>query len=498
MNRVAPFIVKGLMRVISLIAFILLPMEAVPAPQHFGTEIRSIEIAGAPADALEAITLRPGDLLNPDAIRSSIQALYDAGQYGSIEVDATRTSDGGTKLTFIVSEPSFFSTIRVEPSDLLARPLSSYMALPYGERFSRTQMDLIVQTVGEQLRAEGFFQAIVTTSREVDEETRLVNVVLSVDVSPRARMGETRIEGGRQTFTEAELQEAFGVKTGSAFSMERLERGIADVRSEFAELGFLNTGVALEQTYDEDRNVVDVVIRIEPGLFTLVQVRGHDLSNSEIRELVPVFEEGSIDPDLIEEGRVQILEKLRRDGYFEATARVEQIDARPLDNAFQVNYIVQPGERHSIKDVRFEGNEFFDEEFLDGRIGISERGLFTQGTFSTDLLERASAIITGLYAAAGFEGTRVRTTYSIDQTAITVILQIDEGRRIPLTGVFFAGNTIMSVPEIAPLANMLPGQIIRRLRSRRLASPLKPAITAGDTPTPGFDRQLSERPIPMG
>ncbi len=459
MNRVAPFIVKGFMRVISLIAFILLPMEAVPAPQHFGTEIRSIEISGAPVDALEAITLRPGNLLNPDAIRSSIQALYDAGQYGSIEVDAIRTSDGGTKLTFIVSEPSFFSTIRVEPSDLLARPLSSYVALPYGERFSRTQMDLIVQTVREQLRAEGFFQAIVKTSREVDEETRLVNVVLSVDVSPRARMGETRIEGGRQTFTEAELQEAFGVKTGSAFSMERLERGIADVRSEFAELGFLNTGVALEQTYDEDRNVVDVVIRIEPGLFTLVQVRGHDLSNSEIRELVPVFEEGSIDPDLIEEGRVQILEKLRRDGYFEATARVEQIDARPLDNAFQVNYIVQPGERHSIKDVRFEGNEFFDEEFLDGRIGISERGLFTQGTFSTDLLERASAIITGLYAAAGFEGTRVRTTYSIDQTAITVILQIDEGRRIPLTGVFFAGNTIMSVPEIAPLANMLPGQI---------------------------------------
>jgi len=193
-NRVASFVVKGLMRVISLVAFILLPMEAVPAPQHFGTEIRSIEISGAPADALEAITLRPGDLLSPDVIRSSIQALYDAGQYGSIEVDAIRTSAGGTKLTFIVIKPSFFSTIRVEPSDLIARPLSSYVALPYGERFSRTQMDLIVQAVREQLRAEGFFQAIVKTSREVDEETRLVNVVLSVDVSPRARMGETRID----------------------------------------------------------------------------------------------------------------------------------------------------------------------------------------------------------------------------------------------------------------------------------------------------------------
>ncbi len=474
-NRVVSFIVKGLMRVISLFALILFPAAALPAAQHFGTEIRSIEISGAPAEALDVIPMRSGDLVTPSAIRSSIQALYDAGQYGSIEVDATETADGGTKLTFIVSEPSFFSTIRIDPSDLLDRPLSSYMDLPYGERFSRTQLDRVVESVRRQLRSEGFFQALIQPSRKVDDATHLVSVSLSVDVAPRARMGEIRIDGGRQTFTETELQEAFDVKSGSLFSLERLEVGVANIGSEFAQLGFLDTRVTLEPTYGETRNVVDAVVQIEPGLFTLVQVRGHDLSDSEIRDLVPVFEEGSIDPDLIEEGRVQILERLRQDGYFNSTLTVEQIDARPLDNAFQINYIVETGERHSIKEVRFEGNEFFEDEFLGGQIGISARGLFSLGAFSPDLLAGATRVITGLYRDAGFKGAQVEATYSIDQTVITVVLGIEEGRRTSLAGVFFSGNTTMSESEVALLGNMLPGQVYTAGAIEEARS----AITAG-------------------
>jgi outer membrane protein assembly complex protein YaeT len=445
------------MRVTSLLAFLLLPVAALSAPQHFGAVIKSIEISGAPIEALTAIPLGPGNLLTASAIRASIQALYDTGQYASIAVDA-EPSDDGTELTFIVVAPSFFSTIRIDPDDVFERPLSSYVDLPYGERFSGSRLDLIVESVRQQLLAEGFFQTSISPSVESVDETRLVEVSLSVGVTSQARMGEARIEGGEQTFTDIEMQEAFGIQSGSLFSLERMERGISDIRTEFAALGFLNTSVVLEQTYDESRNVVDAGILIEPGLFTLVQVRGHDMSNDEIRELVPMFEEGSIDPDLIEEGRTQILEKLRQDGFFDATATSDRFDA-PLDNAVQINYIVDPGERHSIEDVRFEGNKFFEEAFLDGQIGISERRLFSQGVFTTDLLDQAAAIIVGLYQAAGFEDTRVESVYSIDQAAITVILKIEEGRRIPLTGVFFSGNTAMGDPEVAILASMLPGQI---------------------------------------
>src|SRR5690606_19252162 len=138
------------------------------------------------------------------------------------------------------------------------------------------------------------------------------------------------------------------------FSAASLRTGADRIRAAFAELGFLNTQVALAPSYRRAPNEVDVTVTVEPGPFTLVEVRGFDLSETEIRELVPVFEEGSIDADLIEEGRTAILEHVRRQGYFAATVASELIEA-PLDDAFQINYTVSPGQRHTVRSVRIEG-----------------------------------------------------------------------------------------------------------------------------------------------
>ena len=148
------------------------------------------------------------------------------------------------------------------------------------------------------------------------------------------------------------------MEAGDDFVVERLEAGTENIRSDFAELGFLNTRVEFIEEYDEAENVVDLRVVAEPGPFTLVQLRGYELEDSVLRELIPVFEEGSVDPDLIEEGRIGLLEHLRQEGYFEASVTAELI-AAPRDNAFQINYIVISGERYSVREVRIEGHTFF-------------------------------------------------------------------------------------------------------------------------------------------
>ena len=443
------------MRVIGLISLLSIPL-ALAAQQPYGIPIGEIRIEGDSEALLAVVPLHPGDILTSDAVRASIQALYDRGRYGRIDVDAVEAPDG-VRLTFLVQKPHFLATVRLRPQTLFERPISSYVDLPYGERFSRTTLDRIVAAVEEQLRAEGYFQARVVPAYEFDDRTRLATVTVSIDAGLPARIRSVRFDGGEETFSELELANFFDVDAESTFSSERLDAGAERIRSEFADLRFLNTRITNVPSYDSVENAVDVNVVIEPGPFVLVQVRGYELSDDAIAELIPVFEEGSVDPDLIEEGRVGILEYLRREGYFEASVRSDFFEA-PLDNAFQINYTVDSGERYSVREVQIVGNAFFGDDLIYERIGISRNGLFTQGVFSPELLDQAADMIEAMYAAVGFAPVRVGAEYAIEQNAITVVLRVDEGRRLEIAGVSFRGNRAFSDTELEQLANIHSGQ----------------------------------------
>src|SRR5215831_17716805 len=115
-----------------LILGLLLPCIALAELQYYGTQVSTIELSGAESQKdLELLPIHPGDTLTVANVRASIQALYDTGRYSYVEVEAT-TADSKTALTFHVKPNSFFSTFRLEPDNLLDRPLSSYFRLPYG------------------------------------------------------------------------------------------------------------------------------------------------------------------------------------------------------------------------------------------------------------------------------------------------------------------------------------------------------------------------------
>ncbi len=446
-----------LMRTICLITWVLVPL-ALAAQQPNPASVGAVHVEGAPESVLEVIPIRSGDILTAEALHASIQALYDTGGYGRINVDASPAPDGTTDLTFLVEEPYFLATVVLTPPNLLERPLSSYLDLPHGERFSRTQLDDIVAAVGEQLGREGYFQVEIGPTYEADDESRLVTVTVAVNVGSRAVIRNLVFDGGEQTFSESELGDAFGVRVGDAFVAERLEAGTENIRSNFAELGFLNTAVDFLERYDQAENAVDLRVVARPGPFTLVQVRGYALEDSALRELIPVFDEGSVDPDLIEEGRVNLLEYLRREGFFQAAVSADLI-AAPRDNAFQINYQVTSGERYSVREVRIEGHTFFADAVLYDAIGISRNGLFSRGIFSPELLEGTAETVARMYTAAGFAGTRVEPQYSIEGNRITAVLQIAEGTLLEIGSVGFRGNTVFDEADLSRIAGLLAGSV---------------------------------------
>src|SRR5262249_1736496 len=143
------------------------------------TRVASLDLAGSQSqDDLQVVPLRPGDILTPQNVRASIQALYDTGHYSYVEADANLQADGRTALTFRVRSIFFFSTFRIEPENLLERSLSNYFRLPIGEKFTTSAVNRVVQDTKDLLMSEGYFQAAVTPSYESEEETHLIFVTL--------------------------------------------------------------------------------------------------------------------------------------------------------------------------------------------------------------------------------------------------------------------------------------------------------------------------------
>jgi outer membrane protein insertion porin family len=451
------------MRIIGLIVPILFLPLVLAAQVPYGTSVTATTINGAPQAALDAVVLKPGDLLTPEAVRAAIQSLYDFGAFGQIEVE-WEAAPNGTRVLFSVDPPFFFSTIRLEPERLLERPLSSYVDLPYGERFSRTQLDRIVAELDDQLVARGYIGAEISTDLAFDEGSRLVTVTVAARTGDLVRIGELGFDGAQQTYSDEEMLDTFGLRPGDISLRSDIQEGRDAIRTRFAAEGFLATEVIVTDTYSPESNLVNLRVTTNPGAFIYVAVGpDYDLSDEEAFEMFPVFEEEAIDDELIEEGRLALLERLRREGYLGAGVTSRLIPA-PRDNAFQINYTVETGVRYSIREVRIEGNVFFADEILFDRIGISPKGLFSRGVFSPELLSEAEETIRRLYEASGFADTQVtapdptRGSGEAADNEIDVVITVDEGRRLEIGNIFFEGQAAFAAPDLADFVVISSGQ----------------------------------------
>ena len=169
------------MKVQVLILVLLVPSWLDAEQQYYGTRIASLTLSGAESQAdLPVLPIRSGEIITAENIRLSIQALYNTGHYSYVEVDATPAANGETNLEFRVHSNFFFSTIRLEPENILERPLSGYFRLPYGEKYTTSTVDALVRDTAEMLKAEGYFEATITSKNQLDEAMHLAFVTLSV------------------------------------------------------------------------------------------------------------------------------------------------------------------------------------------------------------------------------------------------------------------------------------------------------------------------------
>jgi outer membrane protein insertion porin family len=443
-----------------LLLLMLIPALAFAQQQYYGTTATRV-LMSAEADPAEVgrLPIRSGDTITPGNVREAIEVLFSTGRYRSVEVDAVPSANG-TQLTFNVVPHYFFSTFSLDPPKLLDRDLSSIVRLPVGQRFSEARLRNVIEQTERALREFGYFEPKVTSTLGSDNARHLRSVALTAHVKSRAIVESVQIQGGEGVLTRAQIEDALDISSGDVFNSAELDKGLAAIRQLLLDKSLLNTPVNAEPVYNTSTNTVRLDVKVDAGQETIIDTGGR-IPDDEIRKLIPIFEEGEFDQDLVLEGRARIVEYEQQQGYFEA--RVEGPDIVPASagNPLRISFRIYQGERHRVRSIRFEGNTVFSDAQLRERIKVRAAGFpgfLTHGLLSDQLVADDIKTIQNMYRSVGYEAAFVEEHRSDSANhEIDLVFEIIENQRYLVESITISGNTELPESELRSILKFKAG-----------------------------------------
>ena len=422
------------------------------------------------SESPEGLAIRVGQPLDASALREVLRQLYRTGDYADLQAVLAELP-GGVRLDFVVRENLFFNEIRFEglvspPSEASA---AAAMQINLGQPYRKELLDEALVRLQDALREEGFYNAKLSAETIPHADTLQMDVVVHVQPGRRARAGTIQVVNDTE-YPDRELIARSRLKPGQEITTARLQRAGDRVRKFLAKKGHLSARASIRRSeYIPEKNAVPLDLEITEGPLVRVVVTGAKLSHGKIRSLVPVYQEGAVDPDLLEEGRRNILEQLERDTYFDArvTYTTEQKEISRKTHAGPsteelITYRVERGERHHLIGIEITGNRYFSDELLRGRLKLLADAFASRGRFSRGLLESDRQSMQSLYLANGFENAKVEAQalddYKGKEGDLLVRFRIQEGQQTRVASLSIEGNHAFSKDELLGVIGSTPGQ----------------------------------------
>ena len=434
-----------------------------------GLEVEAIEFQGVQRARLDplpdTLPLQPNRPLNAEDVRQSLRRLYATGLYKGIEVEGTRN---GNKVTIIFNgtQALFLGRITVDgvKNDRLSNQLQRSTRLNPGTTFSDGKLSQADTLVNQTLQENGFYQGRVARTQAVDQADAQVDVNFDVQTGKQARVGDVAVEGD-SGMTVAQFRKKGKLKPGSKVTRDTVSRALNNVRKNYQKEQRLEANIALEsKLFQPPVNRLNYKFQATQGPLVTIRVNGVKLSSGKVKNLVPVYEEGSVDEDLLNEGNRRIRDYYQRDGYFD----VQVSHTRNTDNpkSTLIEYQVNLGQRHDVGSVKLTGNKYFHDDVLYPRLSVYKASLLQKhGNYSQALVQADVNNITALYQSNGFSKVKItpevktlppRKPGKPEGLAVTYV--IDEGVQQKIGKYEITGNQQIPLDTLTPLVNVQGGQ----------------------------------------
>ncbi len=438
-----------------------------------GLHVERIEFEGVSFDAKDPL---PGQLpqqadepLDPAKVTASIRRLFASGRYRDISVNGVREGSGVT-LIYVGTPRYFVGKVSIEgvKQERLAALLEYATKLQPGNEFTQAMIETGTEGIRQSLASSGYFQPTIIPKTTVDEPNKQVDATYTVNIGPQARVGIVTLEGSDPGFTPEDFSKKAKLKRGKKINRETISTALTRLRAQYQKRDRLEATTSLrKQTYNEPRKQVDYNFNANQGPLVKVTVEGARISNSRLKLLVPIYQEGTIDNDLLNEGTFNIKDYLFQLGYFDAKVSVQVVgEDTPSES---VVFSVDKGVKRKVGSVTITGNKYFDTDLLKERMRVQKADLYLRnGRYSPQLMKSDVNSILSLYRANGFDKAAISTSTNDMDTSktgkklkvpeIEAVVKITEGPQQKFGAVNLTGVDDSRMKDLKALLNSQSGQ----------------------------------------
>jgi outer membrane protein insertion porin family len=425
-----------------------------------GRKVSRVDISIRPqmdaAPFRKMIRQKANEPFSSASVRQSVDALQETKLFSQVQVKVTPEL-AGLKVLFLL-RPAYFVGLISFPGVTNQFPYTELLqAVNIPEQSAYTQ-DLLPQ--GQKallhfLQTNGYFAATVEPHSQMDDAHRIVNFIFIVRLGPDARIGAINFEGLSEPQAD-DARSALGswwarikrdsLRPGQKFSRKRIGKATDYIRAHLRKNHRLAPLVRLASvSFHKDTNRADLNFQVNAGPFFSVEATGARVSGGTLKKLVPIYQENSVDQDLIEEGRRNLVSYFQKKGYFDV--KIYWHLYREPDRT-RVVYEVHRGQRHKVEAIYFQGDHFYDDDDLTPVLSIKKAHLFSHGEFSDELVRKSSEALVALYQNQGFAEVKVRTKIDDFEPHVNVTFIITEGPQDRVNSVHVTGNTTQSLSAL--------------------------------------------------
>jgi outer membrane protein insertion porin family len=415
------------------------------------------------------VSIKVGKPLERGQVAESLRTLYRTGSYADLRVVATPV-EGGVRVDFVVREQLFFNRVLIQglnapPTDASA---VAAMQLTLGQAYRKAAVDEGIARLRDTLHDEGLYTAEVSVETVPHPDGHQMDILVHVKPGPRARVREIQLKNGTE-YRDGEILSRMKMKSGRELTAARIQRGTERIRKFLVKKGHLNARAVIHRgEYDAAKNAIPLELDVTEGPRVKIMVAGAKFSNGELKKLVPVYQEGAVDADLLEEGKRNIRERLERQGYFDAevdyATTTKDVKQRGAGNGTEevITYTVERGDRHKLAGIEITGNHYFNTELLRSRLQIFGSSFGTRGRFSRRLVESDRDSLHNLYLANGFLEAEVEAqildNYQKKEGELLIRFAIKEGAQTRVASLAIEGIHAFKEQELLGVVGSTPGQ----------------------------------------
>jgi outer membrane protein insertion porin family len=436
-----------------------------------GLQVVKVSYEGVREDLLKPLPTQlaqqAGTPLDPEKVRESLRSLYATGLYETIEVLGVRAGND-VSIIFSGVPRLFLGRVNVQgvKDDRLDAVLDNATQLQPGTAYSESKVAAAQPEISAALQNNGFYRGQINQTKVLDRENSLVDLNFYTTTGAQARIGDVELTGDSGV-TETQFRKEGKLKRNAKVNRNTVSRALSSLRKHYNKRERLAATVSLtSKEYLPPTNRLSYTFLAHQGPIVQVRVDGAKIGKGTLQKLVPVYEEGTIDQDLLNEGAQNLRNYYEGHGYFDV--KVSHAPVHTDAQHVTALYTVVLGKRHVVDSVSITGNRYFGTHLITERLSVRPNSLLDRyGAFSQQLVAQDVASIKGLYLSNGFSAVTVTPKFTDTDTTggkpqkishFKIEYAISEGTQRLIGKYDIEGATPEQLNDFRPVLNTRVGQ----------------------------------------